>query len=75
VSKHVMHAAKIPESIQARSKQTRLSSGDGYVNACDDKPWQRRPADVPFMDVEPCAACRHIVEVNRQVKAGDKPRT
>ena len=75
MGKIVVHAAKIPEPIQQRSKVTRLSAGDGYVNACDDMPWARLPQGFPFGDVDPCPACLHIVTVNREVKAGDRPRT
>lgn len=64
--KVTVHAAKIPEAIQARSKQTRLLAGDGYVNACDDKPFSPLPLGTPPSDVQVCPACQYIVVVNRE---------
>lgn len=75
MAKFRVHAAKIPEAIQERSKDTRMVAGDlVYVNACDDQPWRQPPEGIAMIGAEVCPACRHIVEVNRAVKAGDQPR-
>jgi len=76
MAKFTVHAAKIPEQIQDRSKDTRMLAGDlVYVNACDDKPWMRAPEGIAMLEAAPCPACLYIVDVNRRVKAGDQPRT
>lgn len=76
MAKFVVHAAKIPEGLQARDKDTRMLAGDlVYVNACDDQPWRYPPEGLIPAAAHVCPACRHIVEVNRAVKAGDQPRT
>ena len=71
MGKFVVHAAKIPEALQERDKDTRMVVGDlVYVNACDDRSWSQPPEGLGMLGAEVCPACRHIVEVNRSVKAG-----
>lgn len=68
-AKRTVHAAKIPEAIQARGKFERMVAGDMvYVNACDDMPWAEIPINTPPSDVQVCRACAHIVRVNREVR-------
>lgn len=66
--KVTIHAAKIPEAIQARGKFERMLAGDMvYVNACDDKPWKDLSKTVNPIDLTPCPACQYIVAVNRKM--------
>lgn len=67
-----IHAAKIPEALQARDKDTRMVAGDlVYVNACDEKPWRQAPEGLMPAGAEVCPACSYIVEANRTAKAGN----
>lgn len=61
----IVHAAKIPESAQTISAETRALLGVEKVNACDDRPWRHVPIDFPRSDVAPCRACMLIMEANR----------
>lgn len=69
MAKPVVHAAKIPEAIQARPLEQRLQAGDMvYVNACDDRPWVKVSPLMSRSQVVLCQLCARIVEVNRDIR-------
>lgn len=69
MAKLVVHAAKIPEAIQARGKDDRMLVGDlVYVNACNDQSWVQVPLSTPRHEVMMCRACSYIVAVNREMR-------
>ena len=69
----VVHAAKIPEPLQGQDKFDRMLAGNlTYVNACDDKPWEKLPENIPRFEAVPCQACAYIVAKNREAKATGK---
>lgn len=69
--KQIIHAAKIPEALQNRGKFERMLAGDMlYVNACNDKPWKDISKTIPKIDIAPCAACKLIMDANREARKG-----
>jgi hypothetical protein len=61
--KIIVHAAKIPESLQKLDKDIRQIRGNmSYVNACDDKLWSRVPDGTPPAELVRCSLCAYIVE-------------
>jgi hypothetical protein len=63
MARFVVHAAKIPETLQKLSKDTRQIRGNmAYVNACDDKPWSKLPEGMPLSEAVRCPACAYVVE-------------
>ena len=68
MAKIVVHAAKIPETLQKLSKDTRQVRGNmAYVNACDDKPWSN-PRGIPASELSRCMACAYIVEAQPPIR-------
>jgi hypothetical protein len=67
--KFVVHAARIPEGLLERDKDTRMLAGDlVYVNVCDDQPWRKPPEGLGLLGGEVCLVCKAHVEANRAVR-------
>jgi hypothetical protein len=67
--KRVVHAAKIPETLQAFDKDIRQVRGNmSYVNACDDKPWSNVTEGTPWTELVRCPACAYIVEAQPPIR-------
>ena len=69
MTKIIVHAAKIPETLQKFDKDVRQIRGNmSYVNACDDKPWSKVPDGTPATELVRCSLCAYIVDAQPRRK-------